>query len=305
MSNKFFVSIIAVLVLIVVATKSLFILDATERAVVLRFGKVVDADVAPGLHTKIPFVDRVRVFDGRVLTMDSSPQRYLTLEKKALIVDSFVKWRIKNVEKYYTATSGEEARAQQVLAARVDTGLRNQFGDKTLTQVVSGKRDEVMDDLTKSMNQSAQEDLGIEVLDIRIKKIDLPPEVSQSVYERMRTEREREARELRSRGKELAEGIRAEADRQRTIIKANAYRESERIRGEGDAQAAEIYAKAYTQDPEFYSFYRSINAYKASLGKAGDMMVVRPDSDFFRYLKDPSGKAPAASAANAAGATSP
>ncbi|MFP8966365.1 protease modulator HflC [Pokkaliibacter sp. CJK22405] len=290
MSNKSFLSIILLLAVLVVGVKSLYVIDATERAVVLRFGEVVDADVAPGLHAKVPFIDNVRVFDGRVLTMDSTPQRYLTLEKKALIVDSFVKWKIQNVEKYYTATSGDEFQATKILAARVDTGLRNQFGERTLNQVVSGERDEVMTSLTKKVNQAAQDELGIEVLDIRIKKIDLPSEVSQSVYERMRTEREREARELRSRGKELAEGIRADADRQRTIIKANAYRDSERIRGEGDAQAAEIYSKAYKQDPEFYSFYRSINAYKSSLGQPGDVMVVKPDSDFFRYLKDPMGK---------------
>ncbi|MDH2432219.1 protease modulator HflC [Pokkaliibacter sp. MBI-7] len=289
MSNKSFATIILVLVIVIAAMKSLYVINETERAVVLRFGEVVNADVKPGLHAKIPFIDNVRVFDSRVLTMDSTPQRYLTLEKKALIVDSFVKWNIQDVEKYYTATSGDEFQAAKILAARVDTGLRNQFGSRTLNQVVSGKRDEVMSELTEKLTQATEAELGIRVRDIRIKKIDLPPEVSQSVYERMRTEREREARELRSRGKELAEGIKADADRQRTIIKANAYRDSERIRGEGDAQAASIYSRAYQQDPQFYSFYRSLTAYKNSLGKEGDLMVIQPDSDFFRFLNDPSG----------------
>ncbi|MFB9886521.1 protease modulator HflC [Balneatrix alpica] len=290
MTNKSFAVIALVLVVIIGLSKSLFIISETERAVVLRFGEVVEADVKPGLHVKLPFVDNVRRFDARLMTMDSRPQRYLTLEKKALIVDSFVKWRVYDVEKFYTATSGDEFVAAKLLAARVDTGLRNQFGGRTLTQVVSGERDELLLDLTTKLSEVTKNELGVEVVDVRVKRIDLPPEVSQSVYERMRTEREREARELRSRGQELAEGIRADADRQKTVIEANAYRDAERTRGEGDAQAASIYARAFQQDAEFYAFYRSLSAYRSAFGQEGDVLLLEPNSDFFKYLKDQRGQ---------------
>ncbi|MGB2516972.1 MAG: protease modulator HflC [Pseudomonadales bacterium] len=267
-----------------IASSSIFVVKETERAIMLRFGEVVQFDIKPGLHFKIPFVNTVRKFDARVLTLDARPQRYLTMEKKGLIVDSFVKWRIQNVADYYTATSGIENTAAKLLASRVDTGLRNQFGERTLTEVVSGERDELMNELREELNMVVIADMGIEVVDVRVKRIDLPQEVSQSVYDRMRTEREREARELRSEGKEKAEGIRADADRQRTVIMANAYREAELIRGDGDAVAAATYAESYNVDPEFYSFYRSLDAYRKTFGNGGDIMLVEPDSEFFKYL---------------------
>ena len=285
MATRTLMTLIGLFVALLVASSSLFVVKETDRAIMLKFGEVVRFDIQPGLHFKIPFVNTVRLFDARVLTLDARPQRYLTLEKKALIVDSFVKWRIKDVAVYYTATSGDEFTAAKLLASRVDTGLRNQFGQRTLTEVVSGERDELMIELRDELNQVVMTDMGIEVVDVRVKRIDLPQEVSESVYGRMRTEREREARELRSKGKELAEGIRADADRQETIIEANAYRESELVRGDGDATAAATYAAAFNQDPEFYSFYRSLDAYRKTFGNGSNVMLIEPDSEFFKYMK--------------------
>ncbi|MAC46141.1 protease modulator HflC [Oceanospirillum beijerinckii] len=288
MQSKSFSALILIAVLALVASNSLYIVDETERAIKLRFGQIVESDIQPGLHFKIPVLNTIRKFDARVLTMDARPQRYLTLEKKAVIVDSFIKWRIANVQAYYEATSGDELVASRLLAPRVDEGLRNQFGERTMYEVVSGERDEIMTELTSKLNTITKAELGIEIRDIRVKRIDLPPEVSHAVYERMNTERQREAREHRSQGKELAEGIRADADRQRQIILAEAFRESERIRGEGDATAASTYAQAYTQDPEFYSFVRSLEAYRNTFNNRDDIMVIEPDSDFFNYLKQAS-----------------
>ena len=284
MATRTLVTLIGLFVALLVASSSLFVVKETERAIMLQFGEVVQFDIQPGLHVKIPFMNTVRIFDARVLTLDARPQRYLTLEKKALIVDSFVKWRIQNVADFYTATSGDEFTAAKLLASRVDTGLRNQFGERTLTEVVSGERDELMTELRNELNLVVIADMGIEVVDVRVKRIDLPPEVSESVYGRMRTEREREARELRSQGKELAEGIRADADRQETIIAANAYRDSELVRGDGDAVAASTYSAAFNRDPEFYSFYRSLDAYRKTFGAGGDVMLIEPDSEFFKYM---------------------
>lgn len=289
MSGKSMAGLVITLLVLVVGFNSLYIIKETDRAVLLRFGEIVDPDIAPGLHIKIPVVNKVRKFDGRVQTLDAQPQAYLTIEKKRLIVDSFIKWRVVEPQKYYTATSGDQFRAAERLFPSVDAGLRNQFGERTLTEVVSGERDELMVELTATLSDVAREELGIELIDIRVKKIDLPQEVSNSVYDRMRTEREREARELRSRGQELAEGIRADADRQKAVIEANAYRDAQQLRGEGDALAAKIYADAYNQDAEFYSFYRSLNAYKEAFNQQGDIMVLKPDSDFFRYLGQPDG----------------
>ncbi|MEZ5525749.1 MAG: protease modulator HflC [Pseudomonadales bacterium] len=279
-----------VLVLILIATQCLYIVSERERAVLLRFGEVVEPDVKPGLHFKLPVINKVRIFDARLLTLDSLPQRYLTQEKKAVIVDSFVKWRVSDVERYYTATSGDEQQANRLLASRVDTGLRNQFGERSMHEVVSGERDELMLELTSRLNSIAQKELGIEILDIRVKGINLPPEVSSSVFSRMSTERQREARDHRAKGRELAEGISADADRQKTVIEAEAYREAQQIRGDGDAQAAAIYAAAYNKDPEFYAFYRSLNAYTETFGRINDLLVLDPQSDFFKYLKDAKGK---------------
>jgi len=279
-------SVALVVVVLLVVSKSVYIIKETERGVKLQFGEVVEPDLKPGLHFKIPMVNAIRVFDARIQTLDTRPQPFLTLEKKRLIVDSYVKWRISDVEKYYTATSGDSFRASDLLSTRIETSLRNEFGMRTLTEVVSGEREEVMDAVITTLSELTEAELGLSVVDVRVKRIDLPPEVSSSVYERMRTERERLARELRSRGNELAEGIRADADRQSTVIMAEAYRDSEVIRGEGDAEAARIYADAYNRDAEFYSFVRSLTAYKESFGSGADVLLLKPDSEFFRYLGD-------------------
>lgn len=283
----------AALALLVVwlAANSVYIVMQTERAVLLRFGEVVNPDVQPGLHFKLPWVNQVRTFDGRILTFDSPPERFLTVEKKPLDVDFFVKWRITDTEAYYTATSGEETRAHGLLAQRIRTGLRNQFGERTVHEVVSGERDLLMNQLIDSATATAQKEFGVEVVDIRIKRIDLPERVSQSVFERMRSEREREAREYRATGREQAEVIRAAADRQKTVIEAQAYRDAQRLRGEGDALAAAIYAEAYSRDDEFYAFTRSLEAYRESFGDRGDIMVLDPKGDFFQYFEQAGGQA--------------
>jgi membrane protease subunit HflC len=283
---KNLIKAIGLIVFSVIAVNStLFVVSEFERGVKLRFGKLIEADIQPGLHVKIPFVDDVRIFDARILTVDAQPASFFTIEKKRLIVDSYAKWRIANVETYYKATGGVESVAHNRLANRVNTGLRNQFGTRTLHEVVSGERDLLMKNITDDLNRTVLESLGIEVIDVRVKRIDLPQEVSGPVFRRMTAEREKEARELRSTGKEKAEKIRAAADRQRTIELANAYRDAEELRGEGDAEAAKIYASAYQNDPEFYSFFRSLNAYKQSFSNKGDIMLLEPDSDFFKYLK--------------------
>jgi len=278
-----------VLVALWLAGNSVYIIMQTERAVLLQFGQVVNPDVKPGLHFKWPWVNQVRKFDGRILTFDSPPERFLTVEKKPLDVDFFVKWRITDTESYYTATTGDEARAHGLLAQRIRTGLRNQFGERTVHEVVSGERDLLMDQLVDSTTRAAQAEFGVEVIDIRIKRIDLPERVSQSVFERMRAEREREAREYRATGREQAEVIRAAADRQKTVIEAEAYRDAEIIRGEGDALSTAIYAQAYSVDAEFYAFLRSLEAYRESFGEGGDLMVLDPRGDFFQYFQQAQG----------------
>ena len=283
-------SVIILAVLAVAASSTRYVVSETERGVKLRFGRLVEADIQPGLHVKLPLADDVRLFDARILTVDAQPASFFTVEKKRLIVDSYAKWRIANVETYYKATGGVETVAHNRLANRVNNGLRNQFGTRTLHEVVSGERDLLMEDITSDLNESVLGSLGIEVVDVRVKRIDLPQEVSSQVFRRMTAEREKEARELRSTGKERAERIRASADRERTIELANAYRDSEQLRGTGDAEAASIYAQAYQQDPEFYSFMRSLNAYKNSFSNKGDIMLVAPESDFFKYLKKQGGK---------------
>ena len=263
---------------------TLYVISEFERGVKLQFGRLIEADIQPGLHVKIPFVDDVRIFDARILTVDAQPASFFTIEKKRLIVDSYAKCRIAIVETYYKATGGVESVAHNRLANRVNNGLRNQFGTRTLHEVVSGERDLLMKNITEDLNSSVLDSLGIEVVDVRVKRIDLPQEVSSQVFRRMTAEREKEARELRSTGKERAEKIRASADRERTIELANAYRDAEELRGEGDAKAASIYADAYQRDPEFYAFVRSLNAYKNAFANKGDILLVEPDSDFFKYL---------------------
>ena len=234
------------LIAVIFISQSLFVVSEVERAVKLRFGEIVQFDVEPGLHFKWPIINSVRYFDSRILTLDAQPQRYLTSEKKALMVDSFIKWRVKDVAKYFTTTGGDEERAKRLLSQRVDTGLRNEFGVRTVKEVVSGERDQLMNSLTSMLDEIAQDELGVQVIDLRVKRIDLPLEVSESVYNRMRTERQRLARELRAQGNEVAEKIRATADKDKTVILADAYRMAEEIKGDGDAEATATYASAFT-----------------------------------------------------------
>ena len=283
-------SIVFVLALTLVATSTLYVIQETELAVKLRFGRLIETDIQPGLHYKIPFVDKVRKFDARVLTLDADPASFFTIEKKRLIVDAFSKWRIVDVDVYYRSTGGNFLVAQERLASRVNDGLRNQFGARTLQEVVSGERDQLMKNLADKLNLTVRQTLGVEVVDVRIKGIDLPPEVSEQVYRRMKAEREKEARILRSEGGEQAEKIRADADRQKTVLLANAYRIAEETKGQGDAQATSTYADAYTKNPEFYAFIRSLTAYGKSFSNKGDVLLVDPKSDFFRYLNSQKGE---------------
>ncbi|MBA6411619.1 protease modulator HflC [Parahaliea sp. F7430] len=289
MSGRNMTVILAAVLLLFVVSNSVFVVKETERAVMLQFGEVVKPDIQPGLHWKIPFVNNVRKFDGRVLTVDAQAERFFTQEKKALIVDSYAKFKVADTLKYYTATNGEEMRAMTLLSQRINNGLRNQVAVRTIQEVVSGERDMLMESLAVDLNKVALKELGVEVVDVRVKQIDLPPDVSESVYRRMNAEREKEAREHRAQGQELAEGIQAAADREVTVIAANAYRDAELIRGEGDAIATAIYAEAFNSDPEFYSFTRSLRAYQDAFQGSGDIMLLQPDSEFFRYLKDSKG----------------
>ena len=262
----------------------------TEKAILLEFGNLVDASIEPGLHFKLPVAEEVKKFDARVLTLDSKGETYYTLEKKPLIVDSFVKWRVADIEKFYTGTSFDERRAERLLQERTNEGLRNQISRRDMNEVISGQRDELMNDLRKDLDRVMRESVGVEVVDVRVKKIDLPSEVSSTVYERMNSEREIEARQYRAEGQEKALAIRAKADRDAVVLEAEAYRESEQLRGDGDAKAANVYASAYNKDPEFYSFYRSINAYSEVFNNKSDLLVLDPSSDFFKYLQSGDGK---------------
>jgi membrane protease subunit HflC len=287
--NKAFLPLMALLLIGIVLYSSAFYVRQWEVALKLRLGEIMSSDYQPGLHFLVPVLNDVRKFDGRIQTFDTKTERFLTVEKKDVLVDSFVKWRIANVAQYFRATGGgNAARAERLLGERINTRLRDEFGKRTIQEVVSGERGEIMTLLTKDADERAAE-LGIEVVDVRVKRIDLPAEVSESVYERMRAERERVARDLRARGAEAAERIRADADRQRTEIVADAYREGEVLRGEGDAKSAEVYANAFQKNAEFYTFWRSLGAYRSVFEKGGDLMVLDPNSDFFRYLTDPAG----------------
>lgn len=258
----------------------------TETAVKLQFGELVESNIQPGLRFKIPLVDQIRKVDARLLTHDAPPESFYTFEKKRLVVDSYVKWRVNDVGAYYKATGGDESSAVVLLANRINNNLRDEIGERTLHEVVSGQRDEMVANLTKSLNQAASDELGIEIIDVRVKKIDFPQEVRASVFNRMRSDREKEARQYRAEGAELAEKIRADADREKVVIEAEAYKEAEETRGAGDARAASIYAAAYNKDAEFYAFLRRLSAYESSFANKGDVMLLSPESDFFRYLKD-------------------
>ncbi|MDH3642393.1 MAG: protease modulator HflC [Gammaproteobacteria bacterium] len=272
---------------VLLVMNSVYTVHATERAILLRFGAVSQADVPPGLHFKMPIAEEVKKADGRVLTLDSSPETYYTQEKKPLIVDSFAKWRIVDVSGYYTATSFDERRGERLLQERVNEGLRNQISSRDMHEVVSGERDQLMQELLTDLNSVMRQAVGIEVIDVRVKRIDLPTDVSTSVYERMNSERTIEARQYRAQGRELALGIRADAERETVVIEAEAYRDAELIRGDGDATSANIYANAFNQDAEFYEFYRSINAYANIFRDKGDLLVLDPSNEFFKYLENP------------------
>jgi len=270
--------------LALLAVNSVYLVHETERAILLRFGAVSKADVPPGLHFKLPFAEDIKKFDARVLTLDSQPNTYYTLEKKPLIVDSYAKWRVTNVRRFYEATSGDVRQGERLLAERVTEGLRNQISRRDMHEVVSGERDQLMDELTDDLNEVMFDATGVEVVDVRVKRIDLPTEVSTAVYDRMNSERQIEARQYRAQGRELAVGIRADAERQTVVIEANAYNEAEQIRGDGDAQAANIYASSFGKDPQFYEFWRSINAYANVFQDKSDVLVLDPNSEFFKYL---------------------
>jgi membrane protease subunit HflC len=277
---------IPVLALIIWA--SVFTVDERQKAILFKFGEILSSDFEPGLHFKMPVINNVRKFDQRILTIDQQPERFLTAEKKDLIVDSFVKWRIADVEQYFKTTQGDVNRAGQLLYQNINNGLRDEFGKRTVQEVIAGDRTEIMKIMTAEATDKAKT-LGIEVIDVRIKKIDLPARVSDSVYRRMRAERERVARDFRSKGAEAAERIRADADRQRSVILAEAYRDSEIVRGEGDAKATDIYADAFSKDQDFFRFHRSVNAYKNNFSTAEDIILLEPDSEFFRYFNDSRG----------------
>lgn len=289
MSQKGFSALIAGLVVVILAWSSLFVITERERAVQLRFGEMVKSNIQPGLHAKFPFIDNVRIFDARLQNLEVPSERFLTLEQKAVIVDSYIKWRIHDVSRYYRATAGDMFRANTLLSQRAESRMRNKVGALTLNEVVSGQRDKLMNDITSELNVVAQEELGVTVVDVRVKRIDLPPQVSDSVYERMSSERDKEAQEYRSKGLEMAEGIRANADRERRVIMAEAYKKAEMIRGDGDATAADIYARAYRKDSEFFAFVRSLEAYKKSFNSSSDIMLLEPDNDFFNYLNSKTG----------------
>lgn len=277
--------VVILLVLIVVLANSIYIVTDKQTAILLRFGEIIDPKIESGLHFKIPVLNTVRKFDSRVLTLDAVPQPYYTEEKKRLIVDAFVKWKISDNEQFYITSSGGQLGAMRtLLTQRVDEGLRNQFGIRTVIEVISGERDELMRALTEDLNIVATSELGIEVIDVRVKKIELPSEVNDSVYNRMRTERERLAQELRAEGNEIAEEIRANADKERTVILADAYKEAEITKGEGDAKATSTYAQAFNKNPEFYEFTRSLKAYQSTFENKSDILLIDPDSDFFKYL---------------------
>jgi membrane protease subunit HflC len=266
-----------------VLTNSLFIVDQRERVVKFRFGELQPGDYPPGLHVKLPIAETVRKFDGRVLTLDHQTENFLTVEKKNVEVDYFVKWRIADAATYYRATRGQELAATDLLASIVNRGLRDQFGSRTIQQAVTDERNAIMQELESGAAQKVK-DIGIQIIDVRIKSINLPKEVSDSVYDRMRAERTRVAADQRARGFEEAEKIKAEADREAQTTLANAYKEAEQLKGEGDAKASDIYARAYGQDAEFYSFYRTLNIYRDSFSGNKDMLVLEPKGHFFRYF---------------------
>ena len=278
------ISIVLIPIIAILASSALYTVNETQVAIKLRLGEIVTIEEEPGLKYKTPFVNNVIFFDKRIQTLDSSPESFLTVEKKTVIVDSFVKWRIADVKKFYISTGGAMASANLRLAQNNQDALRSQFSKRTIKEVVSDQREAIMASVKGKLKAIAETEYGIEIVDVRIKRIELAQEVRNSVYLRMETERKGLANKLRSEGAEEAEKIQAFAEKERTIILANAYRDSEKIRGEGDAQSASNYAQAYSQDAEFYSFYRSLESYRKSFGQRGDILVLSPDSKFFSHF---------------------
>jgi len=287
MNQSKLLALLGIILLVGITIHSTFYtVDEREKAIIVRFGQVLRYDDKPGLHWKTPFLDEVRYFDSRILTLDAEPQPFLTQEKKYVIVDSFAKWRVIDPLKYYLTVGGTETGARLRLEQLINSGLRDEVNKRTVQSVVSTDRAKIMQLVTSAADKVAR-GFGIEVVDVRLQRVDLPDEVSQSVYQRMKAERSRIANELRAQGAEAAEKIRADAERQREVLLAEAYGKAEKIRGEGDARASALYAAAYNRAPEFYSLYRSLIAYKESFKNKDDIMIVDPSSDFFRYMKKP------------------
>ena len=284
MSIKAIILSVVAVIAGVLIYETVYFVDEREKAIIFQFGRIVQSHDQPGIHFKKPFLNSVQFFDARIQTMDADPELYLTGEKKNLVVDSFAKWRIRDVAKYYVTVSGLQSNVRARLAQRVNDSLRQEFGKRAVKEVISGDRAEIMELVRLSVDKEASE-FGVEVMDVRLKRVDLDPEVSERVYSRMEAERSRVAKELRAQGAEVAEIIRADADRQREITVANAYREAEQIRGEGDAIATLTYANAFGRDPEFYRMYRSLNAYRATFQSKQDLLILEPNSDFFQYFK--------------------
>ena len=281
--------IVSLIGILVVTSMAVFAVDEREHAIVFRLGEIVSVKNSPGLYFKVPLLDNVRYFEKRIVTLDwGEPDRFITSEKKNMLVDSYVKWRIIEPSQYYVSVRGDERQAEERLSQVVNDGLRAEFGKRTIHEVISGERAKIMEILRVKADNEARQ-MGIEVLDVRLKRVDLPQEVSESVYRRMEAERKRVANDLRSQGAGAAEKIRADADKQREVILAEAYRDAQRIKGEGDARATEIYALAHQKNPEFYSFYRSLEAYRNSFNNKSDILVLDPSSEFFNYLKDSGG----------------
>lgn len=276
--------LVVLLGVLFIGSMSVFIVDEREKAIVFRLGEIIQTDLEPGLHFKTPFINNVKKYDGRIQTLDSSPERFLTSEKKNVIVDTFVKWKISNVDVFYRSVGGDPRQVDTRLNQFVKEGMRAAFSKQTIKQLISVGRDKIRIGLVKDINALGKA-LGIDIVDVRIKRIDLPEEVSSSVYKRMESERERVARDFRSRGKEAAEKIKANADKEGEIILAKAYKESQKLRGNGDAEAAKTYAKAYDKNKEFFYFYRSLDAYRKSMGSGNDLIVLEPTSDFFKYFR--------------------
>lgn len=286
MSIRSLLLVILGLVAVVIGPRTVFVVKQWEQAVVFQFREIDRTDLGPGLYFMIPFVNSVQKFERRLLTLDQDPQRFLTQEKKFVIVDYYVKWRIINASNFYRATTGDLLRANRLLAQRINSTLRDEFGKRTVQEVIAGERGEIMN-VTRETVSELPDELGILVEDVRTMRIDFPEDVNNAIYNRMRSERERVAKDFRARGEEAAERIRAEADREHQEIVAEAYRKAELVRGEGDAESTRIYAEAYSKDEEFYALYRSLNAYRNSFHERSDVLLLSPDSSFFDYFKDP------------------